>query len=144
MKSSIIVTALLALVAVTPAAHAAPIKAPVTVTITAEGTDMSGVVKSTRPAVCAADRTVKVFKLVHGTPHLFASDTTDLQGGQYAWSTGNTGTEGRFFAKVAATPGCKGDVSPTIRVRRDDVSVAAGYDDSPDVRAGRSPSRCSR
>ncbi len=118
MKYSIVAAALLALVAVAPAAHAAPAKAPVTVTITAEGTDMSGVVKSPRGALCAADRTVKVFKLVHGEPHLFASDTTDLQGSQYAWSTGNTGTAGRFFAKVAATPDCKGDVSPTIRVRR--------------------------
>ena len=92
--------------------------ASVTVTITAEGTDMSGVVKSSRPGVCAADRTVKVFKLVHGEPHLWATDTTDLQGGKYVWSTGNTGTEGRFFAKVGKKPGCQGDVSPTIRVRR--------------------------
>ena len=103
-----------------PAAHAAPAKAPVTVTITAQGTDMSGVVKSSRPAVCAADRTVKVYKLVHGEPHLWATDITDLQGGRYVWSTGNTGTPGRFYAKVAATPDCQGDVSPTIRVRRSD------------------------
>lgn len=100
-------------------ADAAVPKADVTVTITAEGTDMSGVVKSTRPARCAADRTVKVYKLVDGEPHLWASDTTDLQGGRYVWSTGNTGTEGRFFAKVAGKPGCRSDVSPTIRVRRE-------------------------
>lgn len=108
-----------ALAGAMPAADAA-IAAPagVTVTIAAEGTDMSGVVKSSRPGACAANRTVKVFKLVHGEPHLFATDTTDLQGGQYVWSTGNTGTEGRFFAKVGKKPGCKGDVSPTIRVRR--------------------------
>jgi hypothetical protein len=98
--------------------QAAPAKADVTVTITAEGTDMSGVVKSPRPGQCAANRTVKVFKLVHGEPHLFATDTTDLQGGQYVWSTGNTGTEGRFFAKVGGKAGCRSDVSPTIRVRR--------------------------
>ncbi|WP_244931142.1 hypothetical protein [Nocardioides sp. W7] len=101
-------------------AQAAPARAEVTVTITAQGTDMSGVVKSPRPKRCAADRTVKVFKLVGGEPHLWATDTTDLQNGRYAWSTGNTGTEGRFFAKVARKAGCRGDVSPTIRVRRND------------------------
>lgn len=102
-------------------AGAAPVaarRAPVTVTITAEGTDMSGVVRSPRPLKCAADRTVKVFKLVAGEPHLWATDTTDLEGDVFAWSTGNTGTEGRFYAKVARKPGCRGDVSPTIRVRR--------------------------
>ncbi|WP_134764918.1 hypothetical protein [Nocardioides sp. 1609] len=99
-------------------AQAAPARAAVTVTITAEGTDMSGVVKSARPALCAADRTVKVFKLVDGEPHLWASDTTGLEGSSWVWSTGNTGTEGRFFAKVGPKPGCKADVSPTIRVRR--------------------------
>lgn len=121
MKAPIIAIALAAAGAAAlsvPTAHAAPAKADVTVTITAEGTDMSGVVKSSRPGQCAADRTVKVFKLVQGEPHLWATDTTDLQGGQYVWSTGNTGTEGRFFAKVGKKPGCKGDVSPTIRVRR--------------------------
>lgn len=75
-------------------AHAAP-KASVSVTIRAEGTDLSGVVKSSRPAVCAADRTVVVFK-VRGTVGggddvRFASDTTNLSGGRYTWSTGNTG-----------------------------------------------------
>ena len=102
-----------------PADAAAP-RAKVTVTITAEGTDMSGVVRSPRPALCAADRTVKVFKLVDGEPHLWATDTTDeaSPGAVYDWSTGNTGTPGRFYAKVAPKPGCRGDVSPTIRVRR--------------------------
>lgn len=108
----------LAVVGPGPAAQAAPARAAVTVTITAEGTDMSGVVSSTRPGLCAADRTVKVFKLVDGEPHLWASDTTSLQGTSWVWSTGNTGTEGRFFAKVGPRPGCRGDVSPTIRVRR--------------------------
>lgn len=127
MKSTVIALSLASAgIAAAALAHpaqaepAVPAKADVTVTIKAEGTDMFGVVKSTRPARCAADRTVKVFKLVQGEPHLFASDTTDLQAGKYVWSTGNTGTEGRFFAKVAAKTGCKGDVSPTIRVQRND------------------------
>ncbi len=122
-KSSIIAIALTAggaaaLSGLAPAAEAAGARASVTVTIKAEGTDMSGVVKSSRPAQCAANRTVKVYKIVDGEPHLWASDTTDFQGGSYVWSTGNTGTQGRFFAKVAPKTGCTGDVSPTIRVRR--------------------------
>ena len=118
----LLVTGALTASALAPAqaAQAAPARAKVTVTITAQGTDMSGVVRSSRPKRCAADRTVKVFKLVGGEPHLWATDTTDLQGGRYVWSTGNTGTEGRFFAKVARKAGCRGDVSPTIRVRRND------------------------
>ncbi|MEI5676094.1 MULTISPECIES: hypothetical protein [unclassified Nocardioides] len=126
MKLSVLTTAavlaagLITAAAPAQAAPAAPARAKVTVTITADGTDMSGVVRSTRPKRCAQDRTVKVFKLVAGEPHLWATDTTDLQGGRYVWSTGNTGTEGRFFAKVARKAGCKGDVSPTIRVRRND------------------------
>lgn len=121
MRRSIIAAAALATAAV-PLVHAtaqaAPARASVTVTIQAEGTDMFGQVKSTRPALCAANRTVKVYKLVHGEPHLWATDTTDKQGSKYVWSTGNTGTEGRFYAKVGRKPGCKGDVSPTIRVTR--------------------------
>lgn len=100
------------------AAGAAGTKAPVTVTIAAEGTDMFGTVSSTKPLKCAANRTVKVFKLVNGEPHLWATDTTSKQGSKYVWSTGNTGTPGRFYAKVGSTPGCKMDVSPTIRVVR--------------------------
>ena len=97
---------------------APPRKASVTVTIQSEGTDIFGEVRSSKPRRCAADRTVKLFKMVDGEPHLFASDTTGLQGGRWVWSTGNTGTEGRFFAKVAAKPGCRPDSSPTITVRR--------------------------
>ncbi|WP_395692732.1 hypothetical protein [Nocardioides sp.] len=105
-----------------PAVAHASSRADVTVTITAEGTDLSGVVKSTRPRLCAADRTVVVFKVV-GTPGggddlRFASDTTDLQGGQYTWSTGNTGTEGRFYARLRATPSCKAATSRVVRAVR--------------------------
>ena len=114
------VAALGAVVALAGSAYAAP-KAPVTVTIKAEGTDMSGAVKSSS-AACAADRTVVVFKQKGarggGDDKRFASDTTDLQGQKYVWSTGNTGTEGRFYAAVPAKAGCRRDVSPTIRVRR--------------------------
>jgi hypothetical protein len=50
----------------------------------------------------------------------FASDTASLEGGVYRWSTGNTGTEGRFYAKVRPIDGCTGDTSRTIRVQRND------------------------
>jgi hypothetical protein len=96
-------------------------KASVTVTIQAEGVDLSGVVKSTRPRLCAANRKVKVYKVINGENHLFATDTTDGPGNApYTWSTGNTGQEGRFFAKVSAKPGCRADVSPTITAVRND------------------------
>jgi hypothetical protein len=114
-------TALVAgvLTGLTTAAEAAP-KATVTVTIKAEGVELSGVVKSSNPALCAADRKVKVFKMINGQPHLFSTDTTGLQGTKWTWNTGNTGQEGRFFAKVSAKPGCKADVSPTITAVRND------------------------
>ncbi len=99
-------------------------RATVSVTIRAEGTDLSGLVKSSRPAVCAADRTVVVLKVrgrVGGGDDVrFASDTTDLSGGRYTWSTGNTGTEGRFYAKLKATPQCRGAVSAVVRAQRTD------------------------
>ena len=93
-------------------------RAPVTVTIQADGTDLSGKVSSTR-AVCVADRKVIVFKQVGtkggGDDIRFASDTSDSDGD---WNTGNTGTEGKFYAKVKKTDLCKADFSPTITARR--------------------------
>jgi hypothetical protein len=120
MRAITLGVAALAVVLPTGVAAQAATPAPVTVTIKAEGTDMSGTVSSTKPLKCAANRTVKVFKLVNGEPHLWASDTTSKQGAKYVWSTGNTGTPGRFYAKVGAKPGCKMDVSPIIRVVQPD------------------------
>ena len=121
-----LVTAALALPgagAVAAVAPASPGPASVAVTIKAEGTDLSGEVRSTRLA-CKSDRTVVVFKQVGarggGDDRRFASDTSGLQGGRWVWSTGNTGTEGRFYAKVKAKPGCKVAVSRTIRATRND------------------------
>lgn len=118
-----------AALAVTATALPAPAAAPVapaatTVTIKAEGTDLSGRVSSPRPARCAAERKVVVFKQKGarggGDDKRFASDTTGEQGGVWVWSTGTTGTEGRFYAKVKRIAGCKGDTSPTIRAERVD------------------------
>jgi hypothetical protein len=89
-----------------------------TVTIQAEGTDLFGNVSSTN-AICENNRKVIVFKQVGtrggGDDIRFASDTTDSDGD---WNTGNTGTEGKFYAKVKKTDLCKSDLSPTIRATR--------------------------
>ncbi|MGD9962215.1 hypothetical protein [Nocardioides sp.] len=102
-------------------APAAP-PAKTTVTIRAEGTDLSGTVRSPKPKKCAEGRTVVVRKQIGtrggGDDLRFASDTASLNGTTYQWSTGNTGTPGRFYAVVRAIPGCKGDLSPTIRAVR--------------------------
>ena len=105
------------------AASGAP-KTSVSVTIRAEGTDLSGVVRSARPQVCAADRTVVVFKVKGavggGDDVRFASDTTGGSGPAYEWSTGNTGTEGRFYARVKATGHCQAARSAVVRAQRSD------------------------
>lgn len=98
------------------------VDAPTTVTIKAEQTDLSGTVSSPRPLRCADGRTVLLIKQKGtrggGDDIRFASDTADLQGDAYVWSTGTTGTEGRFYAKVKPIDGCKGDTSPTVRAQR--------------------------
>jgi hypothetical protein len=106
-----------ALVLAGPAATAAA-PAPSTVTIQAEGTDLFGNVSSSR-AVCEADRNVVVYKQIGvrggGNDIRFAMDTTESDGD---WNTGNTGTEGKFYAKVKKNAQCKADFSPTIRATR--------------------------
>lgn len=103
-----------------PAAAAG--RAATTVTIRAEGTDLSGVVSSPKPSQCAANRKVLVYKQKGarggGDDVQFASDTASLSGAAYRWSTGNTGTEGVFYAKVRRTARCKADSSPSIRASR--------------------------
>jgi hypothetical protein len=100
--------------------HAAP--APTTVTIKAEGTDLTGTVSSPRPRRCADGRTVLLIKQIGtrggGDDVRFAMDTAGLQGNVYTWSTGTTGTPGRFYARVKPIDGCKGDTSPTVRAHR--------------------------
>jgi hypothetical protein len=91
-----------------------------TVTIRAQGTDLSGQVRSPAPNRCANNRTVFVMKQIGprggGNDIRFASDTTELQNGAYRWSTGNTGTAGRFYAKVFKNANCRGATSATIQV----------------------------
>lgn len=101
-------------------AQAAP-RAASTVTIKAQGTDLSGVVRSGSRA-CKANREVRVYKVVGtvggGDDDYFAIDTTELRNGVGVWSTGNTGTPGRFYARVARTARCAADISPVVRAVR--------------------------
>jgi len=92
-----------------------------TVTIVAENTDLSGTVKS-KFAICKDARKVLLVKQ-KGTKggdddKVISSDTTELEGNVGVWSTGNTGIEGRFYAKVKRTANCKAAVSPTVRAVR--------------------------
>ena len=108
-----------AVAATLPAAAAhAQAPAPSTVTIKAQGTDLSGKVKSPRQS-CKTDRKVVVWKQIGarggGDDQKMFSD---LAGSDGSWSTGNTGISGHFYAKIHATPKCKGDTSPTIRAHR--------------------------
>ena len=100
--------------------HLAP--ASTTVTIKAEGTDLSGTVSSPRPLRCADGRRVLLIKQVGtrggGDDIRFGMDTAGLQGDVYTWSTGTTGTPGRFYARVKPIQGCEGDTSPTVRAQR--------------------------
>ena len=116
------VTAVLGSTAMADSGAATPRVANTTVTIQAQGTDLSGTVSSPDPARCANNRTVILMKQVGprggGDDVRIASDTASRQGNTYRWDTGNTGIQGRFYAKVRPIPGCRGDTSPTIRAIR--------------------------
>jgi hypothetical protein len=107
-----------------PSAAAEAPRSPSTVTIQAEGVDLYGTLTSPRDE-CVDGRTVLVFKQVGkrggGDDVKFASDTVSIDDeGVGQWSTGNTGTEGKFYAKVRRTSLCKVDLSPTIKAVRND------------------------
>lgn len=100
------------------AAPSAAARANVSVSIQAEGTDLSGTVNSSR-SVCEANRNVVVWKQIGlrggGDDIRFAMDTSDSNG---EWNTGNTGTEGKFYAQVKRTPQCKAATSSTVTAVR--------------------------
>jgi len=123
MRSKILTVAVVVLAVtagLSSAAAAMPGPANTTVTIRAQGTDLSGVVSSPAPLRCSQNRRVDVYKQIGtrggGNDIRFANDTASLQGNAYKWSTGNTGTPGRFYAKVWPKTGCRGDTSVTIQV----------------------------
>lgn len=86
------------------------------VTIEAEGGGFHGYVKSSK-AKCKADRTVYVYeqagtKQSPSTDERVLMDTTSPSG---EWDTGNPGIrEGRFYARVTRSPGCKPASSITV------------------------------
>ncbi|MGZ8606266.1 MAG: hypothetical protein ACXWXQ_04375 [Actinomycetota bacterium] len=71
---------------------------------------------------CLAERRVSVYQQVGDdqdprADDRIASDTSDQNGNHGEWSVGNTGfRDGKFYAKVAKAPGCKGDRSKTIEL----------------------------
>ncbi len=118
VSTSLVLLASAALVALPGAAGAQTPAARSTVTIKAQGTDLSGKLSSPRQS-CVTDRKVIVIKIKGtrggGDDKKFASDNASADG---SWSTGNTGTPGRFYAKVKPTANCQGDTSPTVRAQR--------------------------
>ena len=95
--------------------------APTTVTIKAQGTDLSGTVSSPKPKRCAAGRTVLLIKQkgARGGPTTARSAATPpAVRRDVPVVHGNTGIQGRFYAKVKAIPGCKGGTSKTVKATR--------------------------
>ena len=126
MRAKLLIVPVLALVmtagmATTATASDRATLANTTVTIRAQGTDLSGQVRSPAPNRCANNRNVVVFRQIGarggGNDVRFANDTSELQGNVYKWSTGNTGQAGKFYAKVFKTTQCKGASSATIQVQ---------------------------
>jgi hypothetical protein len=122
MKSKLVLAlaASLALGAIAAPSSAGTTRAKTTVTIMVEGRDFSGTVKSPRPGRCADGRKVVLFRQESGqqrpsTDPVIASDTASLNDGRYKWSTGNTGMDGRFYARARRTNQCKADSSRTLR-----------------------------
>ena len=112
----------LAAVAVVTVAFAAPAwaaPAKTTLTIKAQGLDLSGTVQSSKGS-CLGDRNIKLYKQKGkeqrpGSDTLIATDTSERQGNRGEWSTGNTGIRGKFYVRTGKVPGCTGAASKTIR-----------------------------
>jgi hypothetical protein len=120
LGATLAVLALAAGTVLTSGGAAAAARAESRVTIKAEGTDLSGKVFSPRPARCADERKVLVFRQFGsrggGDDEKMFTDISEKQGDDYVWSTGNTGQSGRFYAKVRRTADWKANTSRTIRV----------------------------
>jgi hypothetical protein len=111
--------ALAILVLSAPASAAGAAKT--TLTIRAQGLDLSGTVQSSRGS-CLGDRNIKLYKQQGQeqnprTDQLVGTDTSARQGDHGEWSTGNTGMRGKFYVRTGKVPGCTGAASKTIRAR---------------------------
>lgn len=117
VAATVLVLAVLA--AATPVSAAGAAKT--TLTIKAEGLDLSGTVQSSR-AKCLGNRNIKLYKQKGEeqrprTDPLIATDTSERKGSRGVWSTGNTGMRGKFYVRTGKIPGCTGAASKTIRAR---------------------------
>jgi hypothetical protein len=111
----------LATLALTASAHAIG-RAPTTLTIVAQGTDLSGKVKSPRLS-CLGGRTIRLYKQVGQVQNpsvdtRIATDTSERVGDHGEWSTGNTGIAGKLYVRTGRTTACKAGSSDTIRASR--------------------------
>ena len=89
---------------------------------TVEGVDLFGKLKSPKLS-CLGNRTVKVYKQKGteqspSTDPVIASDTSERVGDHGEWSVGNTGMEGKFYARTRGTLEYTGATSTTIVARR--------------------------
>lgn len=103
------------LVGLVSPAEAIP-KSAVAISVQVSGRTLSGTVSSGRPGQCAANRVVKVFRIVNGAPRAVAKDTAKASNGKIVWAT-KVRKPGRYFAKLRATPQCMRAISPKVRVR---------------------------
>jgi hypothetical protein len=120
LMTLVMLGALTATVTSTPVEAAT--KARTTLTIQAEGVDLSGKVKSSKLG-CLGNRTVKVYKQKGtqqspSTDPVIASDISERVGDHGEWSVGNTGMEGKFYARTRGTLACTGATSTTIVAQR--------------------------
>ena len=95
--------------------------AKTTLTIRAQGLDLSGTVQSSRGS-CLGNRTIKLYKQQGreqrpGSDPVIATETSERQGDHGEWSTGNTGMRGKFYVRTGKIPGCTAATSKTIRAR---------------------------
>ncbi len=93
--------------------------AKTTVTIEAQVGGFFGFVKSSKPNKCANNRVVSLYKQRGSHPDpshdtKIGTDPAQPNGDGYMWSI-NAGSSGRFYARVKAKQGCKGDISPTVQ-----------------------------
>jgi hypothetical protein len=118
-KLLFVLAAIVALGGIAMPSSAGTSRAETTVTIKVDGRDFSGTVKSPRPGRCADGRKIRLLRQVGSEQHpntdpVIASDTASLNGDRYEWSTGNTGVNGRFYARAKKTDQCKADSSRTL------------------------------
>jgi hypothetical protein len=119
LTALVVAVASVALAAAGPAGARAPAKT--TVTIKGQNGAFSGKVFSPRKS-CRGNRKVIVHRLrgngfdPANDPRV-GSDTSKRVGNHGEWSLGNTGIKnGRFYARVARSPGCRGAFSLPIKL----------------------------